>query len=205
MGSYTTTLLLSSSQQKQQQILESLKMSKMIFVLALMVAVASTQPIETIATSGGVSLSTQLWNWGQAAFEALVALVVKAFEPVEPSRDETMSKLLILTGYTYDDTNKIEVLDLQNPQNSCTLPEEFPTRLRWATGGFTQDGPLLCGGYNYDTRSQSNACFTLKDSKFVEADVKLQTKRQSASAVVLPNGGLWIQGGYKGNTLSTSE
>ena len=69
--------------------LESLKMSKMIFVLALMVAVASTQPIETIATSGGVSLSTQLWNWGQAAFEALVALVVKAFEPVEPSRDET--------------------------------------------------------------------------------------------------------------------
>ena len=49
-------------------------MAKMIFVLALMVAVASTQPIEAIATSGGVSLSTQLWNWGQAAFEALLAL-----------------------------------------------------------------------------------------------------------------------------------
>ena len=64
-------------------------MAKMIFVLALMVAVASTQPIETIATSGGVSLLTQLINWGQAAFEVLVALVVKAFEPVEPSRDET--------------------------------------------------------------------------------------------------------------------
>ena len=46
----------------------------MIFVLALMVAVASTQPIETIATSGGVSLSTQLWNWGQAAFKALLVL-----------------------------------------------------------------------------------------------------------------------------------
>ena len=84
-----TTLLLSSSQHHRQQILKSLKMAKMIFVLALMVAVASTQPIETIATSGGVSLSTQLWNWGQAAFEALVALVIQAFEPVEPSRDET--------------------------------------------------------------------------------------------------------------------
>ena len=64
-------------------------MSKMIFVLALMVAVASTQPIETIATSGGASLLTQLVNWGQAAFEALVASVIQAFEPVEPSRDET--------------------------------------------------------------------------------------------------------------------
>ena len=54
-------------------------MAKMIFVLALMVAVASTQPIETIATSGGVSLSTQLWNWGQAAFEALLELAKCAF------------------------------------------------------------------------------------------------------------------------------
>ena len=64
-------------------------MAKMIFVLALMVAVASTQPIETIGTSGGVSLSTQLWNWGQAAFKALSALVIKAFVPLEPSRNET--------------------------------------------------------------------------------------------------------------------
>lgn len=163
-------------------------MSKMIFFLALMVAVASTQPIETIATSGEVSLSTQLWNWGQVAFEALVALVVKAFEPVEPSRDETISKLLILTGSPDDEAKKIEVVDLQNPQNSCTLPEKFPARLSMAVGGFTQDGPLLCGGYNYDTYSFSNACFTLKDSKFKKMqDVNLQTERQEASAVVLPN------------------
>jgi len=177
-------------------------MAKMIFVLALMVAVASTQPIETIATSGGVSLSTQLWNWGQAAFEALVALVVKAFEPVEPSRDETMPKLLILTGSPSRQAKKIEVVDLQNPQNSCSLPEEFPTGLAYATGGFTKDGPLLCGGW-----SRSNACFTIKDAKFQETDVKLQIERESASAVVLPNGELWIQGGWDGNDnkLSTSE
>merc|ERR1719367_1630242 len=121
-----------------------------------------------------------------------------------------MSKLLILTGYAgyqNDEAKKIEVVDLQNPQNSCSLPEEFPTKLVCATGGFTQDGPLLCGGSNYETRSTSNACFTLKDSKFKEADVKLQTKRSGASAVVLPNGELWIQGGEDGNynSLSTSE
>ena len=117
-----------------------------------------------------------------------------------------MSKVLILTGGTSDEAKKIEVVDLQNPQNSCTLPEKFPARLRWATGGFTQDGPLLCGGFNYYTRSHSNACFTLKGFKFKETDVKLQTKRSGASAVVLPNGELWIQGGYDGkNSLSTSE
>merc|ERR1712029_375599 len=39
------------------------------------------------------------------------------------------------------------------------------------------------------------------------ADVKLQTERSTASAVVLSNGELWIQGGYDGNVnrLSTSE
>ena len=118
-----------------------------------------------------------------------------------------MSKLLILTGSPDDEAKKIEVVDLKNPQNSCTLPEEFPTRLAFATGGFTKDGPLLCGGRNVDTNSKSNACFTLKGFKFKEADVKLQTKRSSASAVVLPNGELWIQGGFDGNSnkLSTSE
>ena len=41
-------------------------MAKLIFVLALMVSLASAQVIETIVWSG-VSLSTRLWNWGQAA------------------------------------------------------------------------------------------------------------------------------------------
>ena len=117
-----------------------------------------------------------------------------------------MSKLLILTGLPEDEAKKIEVVDLQNPLNSCSLPEEFPTRLALAVGGFTNDGPLLCSGYNPDTYSRSNACFTLKNSKFTEAEVKLQTERSGASAVVLPNGELWIQGGWDGNNrLSTTE
>merc|ERR1712004_110384 len=57
-----------------------------------------------------------------------------------------------------------------------------------------------------DTRSRSNACFTLKNPKFTEAEVKLQTERSYASAVVLPNGELWIQGGWDGNNrFSTTE
>ena len=121
----------------------------------------------------------------------------------------SVSKLLILTGFPYNEAKKIEVVDLQNPLKSCSLPEEFPTRLARAVGGFTTDGPLLCGGVNYETRSASNACFTLKDSKFLKANVELQTERVGASAVVLPNGELWIQGGEdgygNGNSFSTSE
>ena len=64
-----------------------------------------------------------------------------------------------------------------------------------AVGGFTKDGPLLCGGYNSDTYSISNDCFILDNGKFSESDVKLQTGRARASAIVLPNGELWIQGG----------
>ena len=112
-----------------------------------------------------------------------------------------------MTGYPSDEAKKIEVVDLQNPLNSCTLPDEFPTRLWPAVGGFTKDGPLLCTGFNLDTSSKSNACFTLNmnNSKFTETDVKLQTGRQEASAVVLPNGELWILGGRDGNYLSESE
>ena len=47
-------------------------MAKIILVFALMVAMASAQPVET---SSGVSQSNQLWNWGQAAFKALLESV----------------------------------------------------------------------------------------------------------------------------------
>ena len=55
----------------------------------------------------------------------------------------SVSKLLILTGAPGFESKKIEVVDLQNPLNSCSLPEEFPMRLYGATGGLTKSGPLL--------------------------------------------------------------
>ena len=118
-----------------------------------------------------------------------------------------VSKLLILTGtrkpqFLNYQARKIEVVDLQNPLNSCSLPEEFPVGLMRAVGGFTKDGPLLCGGYNIDTDSESNACFILNNGKFSETDVSLQKGRDRATAVVLPNGKLWIQGGAQ---LKSSE
>ena len=81
-----------------------------------------------------------------------------------------------------------------------------------AVGGLTKDGPLLCGGYNresgydWDPDYVSNDCFTLHNSKFVASYVKLQSERNKASAIVLPNGELWIHGGEaRLSKLSSSE
>ena len=117
-----------------------------------------------------------------------------------------MSKLLILTGTPKDEPENIEVVDLQNPLNSCNLPEKFPIRLNFAVGGLTKDGPLLCGGYDRDNKTALNTCFTLNNSKIIEIAVKLQTERYSASAIVLPDGELWIHGGLnRKKKLSSSE
>ena len=62
-------------------------------------------------------------------------------------------------------------------------------RLYGATGGLTKNGPLVCGGFNSDTYSQTNAFLALHNSKFIETNVKLQKERNMASAVVLPNCG----------------
>ena len=53
-------------------------MTRLFLALALSMTVAS-QPLETIATSGGVTLSTQLLNWAQVGFEAFLEWAKKGF------------------------------------------------------------------------------------------------------------------------------
>ena len=54
--------------------MNGLKMVRLFLILALAMTVAS-QPLETIATSGGVTLSTQLLNWAQVGVEAFLVWV----------------------------------------------------------------------------------------------------------------------------------
>ena len=58
--------------------MNGLKMTRLFLALALSMTVAS-QPLETIATSGGASLSTQLLNWAQVGFEAFLEWAKKGF------------------------------------------------------------------------------------------------------------------------------
>ena len=51
--------------------MDGLKMVKLFLTLALAMCVAS-QPLDTVATSGAATLSTQFFNWAQMGFEAFL-------------------------------------------------------------------------------------------------------------------------------------
>ena len=55
-----------------------LKIASLFLALVLAMNVSS-QPLETIATSGGATLSTQLLNWAQVGFEAFLAWAQRGF------------------------------------------------------------------------------------------------------------------------------
>ena len=58
--------------------MNGIKMVRLFIALALAMTVAS-QPLETIATSGGASLSTQFLNWAQVGFEAFLEWAKQGF------------------------------------------------------------------------------------------------------------------------------
>ena len=53
-------------------------MARLFLALALAITVSS-QPLETVATSGGATLTTQLLNWAQVGLEAFVEFVRRSF------------------------------------------------------------------------------------------------------------------------------
>ena len=57
--------------------MNGIKMVRLFIALALAMTEAS-QPLDTIATSGGASLSTQFLNWAQVGFEAFVVWASQA-------------------------------------------------------------------------------------------------------------------------------
>ena len=56
---------------KKKKVMDGLKMVRHFLALALAMSVAS-QPLDTVATSGAATLSTQFFNWAQVGFEAFL-------------------------------------------------------------------------------------------------------------------------------------
>ena len=73
--------------------MDGLKTVRLFLVLALAMTVAS-QPLETIATSGGVTLSTQLLNWAQVGFEAFLEWTKKGFG-LSTDEENTTSEYIV--------------------------------------------------------------------------------------------------------------
>ena len=77
-------------------------MARLFLALALAMTVAS-QPLETIATSGGATLSTQFLNWAQVGFEAFLEWAKQGFG-LSTDKENTTSEHIfynILYSFVY--------------------------------------------------------------------------------------------------------
>jgi hypothetical protein len=58
-------------------------------------------------------------------------------------------KVFVAVGQTWsNDNNEVEIIDLDNPNSTCSSPPKFPFARMIAFGGLGPDGnPMVCGGF----------------------------------------------------------
>ena len=112
---------------------------------------------------------------------------------------------MVLLGWVFgkEDVEIVEVPSTGSP--ACLKPADnpfIPSQSSQSVGGFVEGRPLVCGGdhikscseYSFDSKTWNLTTFSMNE------------KRQSAEAVVLPNGTFLVLGGRLGdNSLTTTE
>ncbi len=53
----------------------------------------------------------------------------------------------------------VEVVDMSSGDSVCDKPEEYPIDMEGGVGMIYQDQPVICGGYEYDNRMDSDKCY----------------------------------------------
>ena len=102
------------------------------------------------------------------------------------------SKLLVTTGYEFENGRKSEILDLLNPDVVCEDLNDFRYDVRYATGGIIDnDTIIVCGGED-SSGYKLDSCSSLDGSV---QDLKLIHPRYASSSIVY-NDLLWVTGGW---------
>lgn len=114
---------------------------------------------------------------------------------VECPLKQGFSKLVMLTGFTFDGQTHSEVLDLDDADNDCSNVEmEFTEYLIGATGGLiTNDSIIICGGETQSTGGQSD-CYNVKKNSTKKIGT-MSIERVGAASLVVDDQ-LWITGGF---------
>merc|ERR1711860_15272 len=150
----------------------------------------ASQPLDTVATSGAATLSTQFLNWAQVGFEAFLVWARQGFGlNTDEENTTTIPRILVVTGLGYSQ-KKTEVWP--KPESQCTLPD-FPLRVFGAVAFWTAQGPMVCGGLG-----GGNKCFLYKNHQWMPS-TNMQTPRLYASAVQIDPNQAIIIGGYDEN------
>jgi len=116
---------------------------------------------------------------------------------------ETLSTILISTGYSGNSaTQTTEVINIED-DSKCQDVEDFPLAIESAVGSYLGSFPVICGGYD---GSSLNQCHRLESGKW-QPFATLGQRRNGAAGIVHANTFI-IFGGYDdtgSGRLSTTE
>merc|ERR1712018_752931 len=152
--------------------MEGRKLTRTLIILILLAATASAQPIS--AASGGSGTLALVINWGQVAVESLLEWAKKVlFQTKVTEPTGSSHKILITTGHPYEFGKTTKIIDLQNDNFACNLPD-YPIEMRSGVGGIVEDNiPFICGGWN---STYIKECYTLVHNNWEPAGM-LETGR----------------------------
>ena len=171
--------------------------------------VASSQPIESIATDGGGStLSAMLLNLGQAFlelfqwkwFESLFHTSI-TIQPLESNHN----KILIATGFGEYPSNiglKTRIIDPKNADFVCDNFPDYPIEKGYGVGGVVEGNvPLICGGLGGLEFRDVRQCFMLINRQWKESGLMDMGRSLMGVGNIVINQKLLLSGG----TFSSTE
>ena len=99
--------------------------------------------------------------------------------------DFVTAKLLVVTGWPYENGIHSEVIDLEHEGSTCQDLANAPYDMIDGTGGLVQNEVMICGGYRnyYNGSGQAyfNKCWMFGQDK----NISMEYERQHASSIVL--------------------
>ena len=96
-----------------------------------------------------------------------------------------IGKIIVYSGWPFENGVKVEVIDLLNEDRDCDLFPDLNFAVIDALGGRINNDYVLCGGSNYeDPNFDSDQCFLIGEK---EPFVKMTRPLISGSTVILPN------------------
>ena len=105
------------------------------------------------------------------------------------SQSTVSKKVLIATGWPFENGLITEIVDLNNPQFSCRGLPPFPYQVAAGAGGLiAQDLPMVCGGntYIHHTYRLTHDCFVLEDKRW-KRTITLKFPLEGMSSTIWKN------------------
>ena len=95
------------------------------------------------------------------------------------------AKLLVVTGYPYENGIHSEVIDLEHEDLTCQELANAPYQMDDGTGGFVQNDVMICGGYDGNDHPPDypilNKCWILGQNK----SISMEYERDRPSGTVI--------------------